>query len=67
MAQCLEISLSGVRTFSVLGIVEDWEPIRAAAKSVERVEHLVGWEGFTAVYRVESETGPPRLYLVADR
>jgi hypothetical protein len=66
VARCLEISLGTSETFSVLSVVHDWEAVRAKAKSIELVESLHGWEGFSSVYRVESEGGSLRLYLVGE-
>jgi hypothetical protein len=66
LALCLQVELRDPDTLAVLGLVEDWEPIKAAARKVERVDEVSGWRGWKGIYMVVPTSGPKRHYLVSD-
>ncbi len=42
---------------------ESWDEVRAIADSVERIESLVGWEPWTAAYRVHWERNTSTYFV----
>jgi hypothetical protein len=47
-------------------MVQDWQEVSAGASTVERILDLPGWGVFTAVYRVEADSGQRRHYFVTE-
>jgi hypothetical protein len=66
VARCLEVAWAAGTCLAILGMVQDWQEVMADARTVERIVELTGWGVFTAVYRVESDSGRRRHYFVAE-
>lgn len=65
MTRCLEVKWVTDGSFAILGLPEDWDLIRGAAKGVQRVGALDHWGEWRALYRVEPIAGRPRHYFVS--